>query len=156
MHAKFLVESGVFWVSKQRLVDQTNTVCKNSLMIELQIEELERNLAENDSYKEKGRNVDDAVSNLGEEVRDILTASKADQETAILLKKRLPLLKKQLRCQKKDRKRSYQLLEIYPSRRYQRKMLRLINVCVNLNYKALQIIKDYFMQELLLLQIVWD
>ena len=35
MHAKFLVESSVFWVSKQRLVDQTNTVCKNSLMIEL-------------------------------------------------------------------------------------------------------------------------
>ena len=43
-------------------------------MTELQIEELERNLAENDSYKEEKRSANDAVSNLGEKVRDILTA----------------------------------------------------------------------------------
>ena len=47
----------------------------------LEIEELERNLAENDSYKEEERNTDDTGSNLGEEVQDILTALKADEET---------------------------------------------------------------------------
>ena len=43
-------------------------------MTELEIENLERNLAENDSYNEEERSADDICSNLGEEVRDILTA----------------------------------------------------------------------------------
>ena len=43
----------MFWVSEQRLVDRANTICKNSWMTELEIEELERNLADNDSYKEE-------------------------------------------------------------------------------------------------------
>ena len=34
----------MFWVSEQRLVDQANTICKNSWMTELEIEELGRNL----------------------------------------------------------------------------------------------------------------
>ena len=32
----------MFWVSKQRLVDQANTIRGNSWMTELEIEELER------------------------------------------------------------------------------------------------------------------
>ena len=76
---------------------------------ELEVEELERNLAENDSYKEDERSADDTGSHLGEEVRDILTAWEEDEEIrkAILRKKRLPLLKKQQGCQKEDRKTSY-------------------------------------------------
>ena len=38
-------------------------------------EELERNLSENDSYKEEKRSADDTGSNLGEEVGDLLTVS---------------------------------------------------------------------------------
>ena len=49
-------------------------------MTELEIEELERNLAENDSYKEKERSTNDTASYLGEEVRDIVTALEADEE----------------------------------------------------------------------------
>ena len=49
-------------------------------MTELDIEELERNLAENDSYKEEERSADDTDSTLGEEVTDILTALEADEE----------------------------------------------------------------------------
>ena len=45
------LNKGMFWVSEQRLVDQANTIRRNSWMTELEIEELERNLAENDSYK---------------------------------------------------------------------------------------------------------
>ena len=44
------LNKGMFWVSEQRLVHQANTICRNSWMTELEIEELERNLAENDSY----------------------------------------------------------------------------------------------------------
>ena len=43
----------VFWVSEQSLVDQANTICRNSWMTELEIEELEGNLAENESYREE-------------------------------------------------------------------------------------------------------
>ena len=39
----------------------------------LENEELERNVTENDSYKEK-RSDDDTGGNLGEELRDIVTA----------------------------------------------------------------------------------
>ena len=56
----------MFWVSEQRLVDQTNTIRKNSLMTELEIRELEGKLDENDSYKEEERSGDDTGKNLGE------------------------------------------------------------------------------------------
>ena len=56
------------------------------------------NLAENDSYKEKERSTVDTGSNLGEEVRDILTALKAVRRLAILKKNRFPFLKKWQRC----------------------------------------------------------
>ena len=52
----------MFWVSEQRLVDQANTIRRNRWMTELEIEELERNLAENDSYKEQERSANDIDS----------------------------------------------------------------------------------------------
>ena len=39
----------MFWVSEQRLVDQANTICRNSWMTELEIEELERKVTGSDS-----------------------------------------------------------------------------------------------------------
>ena len=41
----------MFWVSEQRLVGQANTIYRNSWMTGLEIEELERKLAKNDSLK---------------------------------------------------------------------------------------------------------
>ena len=74
------LNKGIFWVSEQRLVDQANTICMNSWMTELEIEELEWSLVENDSYKEKERSADDRGDNLGKEVGDILTVLEADEE----------------------------------------------------------------------------
>ena len=67
------------WLSEQRLVDQANTIRNNSWMTELEIEELERKFAENDSYKEEERGTDDTGNNV-EEVRAILTALETDEE----------------------------------------------------------------------------
>ena len=36
------LQKGMFWISEQRLADQENTICRNSWMTELEIEELER------------------------------------------------------------------------------------------------------------------
>ena len=47
-------------------------------MIELEIEELERNLAENDSYKEEEISASDTSNSLAEELRDIVIALEAD------------------------------------------------------------------------------
>ena len=74
------LNEGMFWVSEQRLVDQESTIRRNSWTTELEIEELERNLAENESYKEEERKADNSANNLGEEVRYILTALEADEE----------------------------------------------------------------------------
>ena len=59
----------MFWVSEQRLVDQANTICLNNWVTELEIEEMETNLAGNDNYKEEERSADDTGSNSGEEER---------------------------------------------------------------------------------------
>ena len=56
------LKKGIFWLSEQRLVDQANIIYRNTWMTELEIEELERNLAENDSYKEEERSADDTGS----------------------------------------------------------------------------------------------
>ena len=74
------LNKGIFWVSEQKLVDQANTICMNSWMTELEIEELEWSLVENDSYKEKERSADDRGDSLGKEVGDILTVLEADEE----------------------------------------------------------------------------
>ena len=39
----------MFWVSEQRYVDQANTICRNSWMLESEIEELERKVTETNS-----------------------------------------------------------------------------------------------------------
>ena len=39
----------MFWVSEQRLVDQANTIHRNSWMTELEIEKLERKVTGSDS-----------------------------------------------------------------------------------------------------------
>ena len=43
-------QKGVFWVSEERLVDQTNTIRSNSWMNELEIEEMERKVTGCDSF----------------------------------------------------------------------------------------------------------
>ena len=62
-------------------------------MTELETEELERNLAKNDSYKEKERSDNDTGSNLGEEVKDIVTALEADEEIGILEEEEVAIIK---------------------------------------------------------------
>ena len=82
-------------------------------MTELEIEKREGNVAENDSYKEEGRSADDTGSNLGEEVRDILTALEADEEIGNLEEEEVAIIEEIAEVLK-----SYYLLEIYKRRSY--------------------------------------
>ena len=81
------------WVSQQRIIDQANTIHRNSWITELEIEELDRNLAENDSYKEEERSADDTGSNLGEKMRYDFTALEADEEIGNLEEEEFAIIK---------------------------------------------------------------
>ena len=43
------LQKDMFWVSEQRLVDQANTICRNSWITQLEIEELKRKVTGSDS-----------------------------------------------------------------------------------------------------------
>ena len=72
---------GMFWVSKQRLVDQTNTIHRNSWITELEIEELERKVTGSDSViVEEARSVKALPDHVGEDVRKVLRRMGAEEQ----------------------------------------------------------------------------
>ena len=75
-----MAAKGMFWVSKQRLVDQANTTRRNSWMTELEIEELERNVTGSHSViLEEARSVE-ALPNHVEDVRNVLPEMGAEEQ----------------------------------------------------------------------------
>ena len=74
------LQKGMFWVSEQRLADQTNTICRNSWMTELEIEELERKVTGSDSViVEEARSVEALPDHVGEDVRNALPEMGAEE-----------------------------------------------------------------------------
>ena len=74
------LQKGLFWVSEQRLVDQANTIRRNSWMTKLEIAELERKVTESDSaIVEEARSVD-ALPDHAEDVRNVLPEMGAEQQ----------------------------------------------------------------------------
>ena len=66
-------QKGMFWVPEQRLVDQANTICRNSWMTGLEIEELERKVTGSDSIiVEEARRVEALPNHVEEDVRNVL------------------------------------------------------------------------------------
>ena len=71
----------MFWVSEQRLVDQANTIRRNSWMTELEIEELEKKVTGSDSViVEEARSVDALPDHVGEDVRNTLPEMEAEEQ----------------------------------------------------------------------------
>ena len=70
----------MFWVSEQRLVDQANTIRRNSWMTKLEIEELKRKVTGSDSgIVEEARSVEALPDHLGEE-RNVLLEMGAEKQ----------------------------------------------------------------------------
>ena len=63
------LQKGMFWLSEQRLVDQANTIHRNSWMTELEIEELERKITGSDSVI--ARSVEALLDQVGEDGRNV-------------------------------------------------------------------------------------
>ena len=64
---------GMCGVSEQRLVDQANTIHRNSWMTELEIEELERKVTESDSViVEEARGFEALPDHFGDDMSNVL------------------------------------------------------------------------------------
>ena len=74
------LQKGMFWVSEQRLVDQANTIRRNSWMTELEIEELERKVTGSDSViVEEATSVEALPDQVGD-VRIVLLEMGAEEQ----------------------------------------------------------------------------
>ena len=77
------LQKSMFWVSEQRLVDQANTIRRNSWMTELEIEELERKVTGCDSVIEEARSVEALPDHVGEDMRNVLQEMGAEEEADV-------------------------------------------------------------------------
>ena len=69
------------WVSEQRLVDQANTIRRNSWMTELEIEELERKVTGSNSViVEEARSAEALPGHAGQDVRNVLPEMGAEKQ----------------------------------------------------------------------------
>ena len=72
----------MFLVSGQRLVDQANTICRNSWMTELEIEELEGKVTGSNSViVEEARSVKTLPDHVAEDVRNVLLEMGAEEQS---------------------------------------------------------------------------
>ena len=74
------LQKGMFWVSEQRLVDQANTIRRNSCMTELEIEELERKVTGSDSVIVEEESVETLADHVGEDLRNVLLEMGEEKE----------------------------------------------------------------------------
>ena len=75
------LQKHMFWLSEQRLVDQANTICRNSSTTELEIEQLERKVTGIDSaIVEEARSVEALPDQVGEDVRNVLLEMGAEEQ----------------------------------------------------------------------------
>ena len=75
------LQKGIFWVSKQRLVDQANTIWRNSWMTELEIEQLERKVnGSNSVIVEEARSVGALPDHVAEDVGYVLPEMGAEEQ----------------------------------------------------------------------------
>ena len=71
----------MFWVSEQRLVDQANTIRRNSWTTELEIEGLERKVTGSDSViVEEARGAEALPDHVGENMRNALPEMGAEKQ----------------------------------------------------------------------------
>ena len=74
-------QKGMFWVSEQRLVDQANTIRRNSWMTELEIEELESKVTGSDSViAAEARSSEALPDQVGEDRRNVLPEMGAEEQ----------------------------------------------------------------------------
>ena len=86
-------QKGMFWVSEQRLVDQENTIRRNSWMTELEIKELERKVTGSDSViAAETRSSEALPDHVGEDRRNVLPEMVAEEQADSLDKEEVAIV----------------------------------------------------------------
>ena len=103
----------LFWVSKQRLVDQANTIFRNRWMTELEIEELERKVTGSDSViLEETKSVEALADLVGKDVSNILPEMGEEEQADSLDEEEVAIVMEIAEVIERVGKISYQLLEM--------------------------------------------
>ena len=111
------------------------------------------NLAENESFKKEERSSDDTGSNLGGEVKNILTELEANEEIGNVEEKHVAIIKEIAEVLERRQKDQFPALRDIPKKKLLKETAKVGKVWCKLKRTALQSLMNYFMQELLLLQI---
>ena len=114
---------GMFWVSEQRLVDQANTIRRNSWMTELEIEELERKVTGSDSVIAAEARSSDQV---GEDKRNVLPEMGTEEQADSLDEEEVAIVMEIAEVIEKGRKDKLPALRNVPEKKLLRRLLRLI------------------------------
>ena len=113
-----MLQNGMFWLSEQRLVDQANTIHKNSWMTELEIEELERKVTGSDSViVEEARSVEALPDHVGEDVRNVLPEMGAEEQADSLDKEEVAIVMEIAKVIDRGKKDKLPALRNMPKRR---------------------------------------
>ena len=121
LHTKLgglVLQNGMFWLSEQRLVDQANTIHKNSWMTELEIEELERKVTGSDSViVEEARSVEALADHVGEDVGNVLPEMGAEEQADSLDKEEVAIVMEIAKVIDRGKKDKLPALRNMPKRR---------------------------------------
>ena len=111
-------QKGMFWVSEQRLVDQANTIRRNSWMTELEIEELERKVTGSDSaIAAEARSSEALPDQVGEDRRNVLPEMGAEEQADSLDEEEVAIVMEIAEVIEKGRKDKLPALRNVPKKR---------------------------------------
>ena len=112
------LQKGVFWVSEQRLVDQANTIRRNSWMTELEIEELERKVTGSDSViVAEARSIEPLPDQVEEDVRNVLPEMGAEEQADSLDEEEVTIVMEIAEVIERGRKDRLQALRSVPKKK---------------------------------------
>ena len=98
------LQKGIFWVSEERLIDQANTIRRNSWMTELEIQELERKVTGSDSIIVEEASVEALPDHVGEDVRNVLPEMGAEEQADSLYEEEVAIVMKTAKVIERGRK----------------------------------------------------
>ena len=146
------LQKGMFWVSEQRLVDQANTILRNSWMTELEIEELQRNVTRSDSViVAEARSTEALPDQVGEDVTKVLPGMRAEEQADSLDEEEVAIFMETAEVIERGRKEKLPALRNRLKKKLLEETAKVDKVLSKFN--SLVRLMNCSMQELLLLQI---
>ena len=151
------LQKSMFLVSEQRLVDQGNTIRRNSWMTELEIEELERKVTGSDSVVvEEAQRVEALPDHLGEGMRNVLPETGAEEQVDSLDEGEVAIVTELAEVIESGGKDKLPALRNEPKKKLLEETAKVDKVLSKFKAHSITKTMNCSMQELLLLQIGWE